>query len=54
MVFPGLHARTLPRDGDPLAEHARARVAPVAVSVVTCEQRAALASASAAPSLIRV
>jgi hypothetical protein len=39
MVFPGSYARTPLRDGDPLAEHARARVAPLAVSVVTSEQK---------------
>jgi hypothetical protein len=37
MVFSGLHARTPPRDGDSLAAHARARVVPLAVLVVTFE-----------------
>jgi hypothetical protein len=39
MVFSGLQARTPPRDGDPPVAHARARVGPPAVSVVTSEQR---------------
>jgi hypothetical protein len=42
MVFPGSPAHTPPREGDPLAAHASARVALLAVSVVTSEQRAAL------------